>query len=95
MPISAQAFASVDKVVSVVSAVNGALEGAYPAAVHKLQLYLTKPKTQQALLKPIKTNVMEAHSHFRTLLQQHYTAEQAETVPLRSVEEVQTLLDAV
>jgi conserved oligomeric Golgi complex subunit 3 len=85
----------VDKVISVVSAVNRALEGGYAPAVHKLQLYLTKPKTQQVLLKPIKANVMEAHGHFRTLLQQHYTAEQAATVPLRSVEEVQTLLDAV
>ena len=91
-PIGQYAFAAPPRLAAVVAAVNDALAAAYPAAVAKLRLYLTKPRTQDALLRPIRTNIADAHGHVRALLQEHYSAEDAARVPLRSAEELEALL---
>lgn len=90
--INEQAFAAPEKVAAAVEAVNAALAGGLDDIVQKIQLYLTKPKTQAALQKPIKGNVVEAHRHLRSLLQEHYTSEQAALVPLHSEEALETVL---
>ena len=82
-----------DKLKSLVGAVNAALNSAYPSMVHKLALYLTKQKTQQALLKPIKINIIEAHGQLQTVLDQHFSADDAHQIPLRRDAALQSALD--
>jgi conserved oligomeric Golgi complex subunit 3 len=93
-PLNQQAFAVPEKLGALVAAVNQALDTTYPAAVNKLRLYLGKPKMQAALLKPIRSNISEAHAHIEAVLRESYTAEGAARVPLRSGPELQALLDA-
>ena len=57
----AQAFAAPERVAELVGRVREALGGALPAAAAKMRLYLPSPATRAILLKPIKSNVAEAH----------------------------------
>ncbi len=52
-----------------VSRVNAALSGPLPVAVAKLRLYLPNPATNAILLKPVKSNIAEAHGQIAKLLQ--------------------------
>lgn len=52
-----------------VSRVNAALSGPLPLAVAKLRLYLPNPATHAILLKPVKSNIAEAHGQIAKLLQ--------------------------
>lgn len=90
--IGQYAFAAPARVAAVVTAVNSALDTTYPAAVDKLRLYLTKPRTQDALLRPIRSNIADAHGHVRALLREHYSEDEAAGVPLRGEEELEGLL---
>ena len=58
----AQAFASPAKLAEMVSRVNEALAGPLPAAVQRMRLYLPNPGTHAILFKPVKSNLVEAHS---------------------------------
>jgi hypothetical protein len=91
-PISRLAFGSPAKLAAVVSAVNEALERSYPMAIQKLRLYLAKPRTRTALLKPIKSNIVEAHRQIRVVLQGQYSSEEAAAVPLHKPEELEKIL---
>lgn len=78
-----------------VSKVNEALAGQLPAAIHKLRAYLPNPQTYIILFKPIKSSVLEAHGQMAALLAGDYTAEEAASIPLKSQEELGSMLDAL
>lgn len=73
-------------------AVNESLRTRFPQAVEKVQLYITKPKTRASLMKPVVSNITEAHDQIRSLLHQIYTAEEAAAVPLMGKDELAQLL---
>ena len=57
VPLSAQAFAAPTKLTEMVVRVNEALVTQLPAAVKRMQLYLTNPSTHAILFKPVKVNI--------------------------------------
>lgn len=64
-PCTAQAFAAPDRVAELVGRVREALQGALPEAVARMRLYLPNSATHAILLKPVKSNVAEAHGQVR------------------------------
>ena len=92
--LNQQAFAAPPRVAAATAAVNDALASTYPAAVAKIQLYITKPKARCALLRPIRSNIAEALSHVAALLQEHYTEAEAASVPLLVGDALTARLDA-
>ncbi|GFR40890.1 hypothetical protein Agub_g1542 [Astrephomene gubernaculifera] len=92
-PLREQAFASPAKLAEVVGRVNAALEGPLPAAVAKMRLYLPNPATHAILLKPVKSNIAEAHGQIAKLLQTDYTSEEAAEVPLHNPQQLAAVLD--
>ncbi|KAG2494830.1 hypothetical protein HYH03_007071 [Edaphochlamys debaryana] len=94
-PMREQAFASVPKLAEVVGRVNAALGpgGPLPAAVGKMRLYLPNPATHAILLKPVKSNIAEAHGQVAKLLQSDYTPEEAAEVPLYNPQQLAAVLE--
>lgn len=90
--LSKLAFASPSKITSLVESVNDSLKTRFPQAAEKVQLYITKSKTRASLMKPVVSNITEAHDQIRSLLHQIYTAEEAAAVPLMSKDELTQLL---
>lgn len=90
--LSKLAFASPAKITSLVETVNDSLKNRFPEAAAKVQLYITKPKTRASLMKPVVSNIIEAHDQIRTLLHQIYTAEEAAAVPLLGKDELAQML---
>ena len=66
-----QAFASPAKLAEMVSRVNEALSGPLPQAVSRMRLYLPNPGTHAILFKPVKSNLVEAHSQVGDLCPPH------------------------
>ncbi|GLC45161.1 hypothetical protein PLESTB_000428800 [Pleodorina starrii] len=94
-PLREQAFASPAKLVEMVGRVNAALSGPLPAAVSKMRLYLPNPATHAILLKPVKSNIAEAHGQIAKLLQTDYTPEEAAEVPLHNPQQLAAVLDGL
>lgn len=92
--ISKLAFASTAKITNVVAVVNEALNTKYPLVAQKVNLYITKPKTRTSLMKPVISNILEAHEQVRTILNQIYTEAEAAAVPLQSKEDLEKALSA-
>jgi hypothetical protein len=90
--ISQHAFGAPQKVKDIVEAANTALDGKYSGLVAKMKLYLTKRTTRDVLLKPITSNIIEAHEQVAALLREHYAANDAGAVPLRSSTQLRDLL---
>ena len=90
--LSKLAFASIAKVEAIVAAVNESLQSRYTAAVQKMQLYVFSQKAREGLLKPIASNVIEAHEQVRKLLHEYYTAEDAQKVAIKSKADLEALL---
>lgn len=90
--LSKLAFASVGKVEGILTAVNELLQGKYAQAVQSMQLYVQSPKAREGLLKPIASNIIEAHEQVRKLLHEHYTAEDAQKVSMKSKAELEAVL---
>lgn len=66
--IKAAAFASEDKLTAIAKQVNTALGEILPKAVYTMNLYLNSQSTREALIKPIKSNVAEAHAQIDAIL---------------------------
>ncbi|EFJ48495.1 component of oligomeric golgi complex 3 [Volvox carteri f. nagariensis] len=94
-PLREQAFASPAKLVEMVGRVNAALSGPLPAAVSKMRLYLPNPATHGILLKPVKSNIAEAHGQIAKLLQMEYSPEEAAQVPLHDPQQLAAVLDSL
>ena len=90
-----QAFAKPERVAEIVSKVREALQTALPKAVKKMKLYLTNAGTHGILLRPIKSNIAEAHGQIASLLDSEYSEEQAQQVQLLPPPELSALLDAI
>ncbi|KAG2444178.1 hypothetical protein HYH02_009116 [Chlamydomonas schloesseri] len=96
-PMREQAFASPAKLAEMVGRVNAAMAAGGPlaAAVSKMRLYLPNPATHAILLKPVKSNIAEAHGQIAKLLQTDYTPEEAAEVPLHNPQQLQAVLEAL
>ena len=90
-----QAFASPQRVGEMVGKVREALRSTLPAAVARLKLYVRSPTTHAVLLRPIKSNIVEAHSQVATLLASEYTAEEVQAIHLPDPPELAALLDSL
>ncbi|AAG30981.1 unknown protein [Arabidopsis thaliana] len=59
----------------------------------KMKLYLQNPSTRTILFKPIKTNIVEAHTQVESLLKAEYSAEEQANINMISIQDLQTQLD--
>ncbi|UPR01228.1 Sec34 domain-containing protein [Chloropicon primus] len=87
------AFATPSKLTEIVKTVNEALEGTLPEAITKMRRYLDNPNTHSVLMKPIKSNIAEAHGQIAHLLESEYDAETIEMVPLMEPAKLQGLME--
>jgi hypothetical protein len=94
-PIREQAFASPAKLAEMVSRVNEGMTGPLAAAASRMRLYLPNPGTYAILFKPVKSNLVEAHTQVASLLAAEYPAEEVAGVPLKSGDELAALLDSL
>ena len=75
--------------------VREALAGPLPAAGAAMRAYLPSPPTRAALLKPIKSNVAEAHGQVAALLEAEYTPEEVAAIGLTPPDALVALLDSL
>ena len=78
-----------------VGKVREALRSTLPAAVARLKLYVMSPATHAVLLRPIKSNIVEAHSQVATLLASEYTPEEVQAINLPGAAELAHTLDSL
>eukprot|EP01025_Chloroclados_australasicus_P038138 TRINITY_DN3909_c1_g1_i1.p1 TRINITY_DN3909_c1_g1~~TRINITY_DN3909_c1_g1_i1.p1 ORF type:complete len:612 (-),score=69.55 TRINITY_DN3909_c1_g1_i1:390-2225(-) len=95
MPLKQHAFADPERVREMVDSVNEALSNRLPVAVSKMKLYLTSPSAINVLMKPIKSNIAEAHGQIAQLLQLEYTPEEVADVKLTPPQQLQQILDSM
>ncbi|KAL8160894.1 hypothetical protein V2J09_012383 [Rumex salicifolius] len=94
-PLKEQAFATPEKVAELFEKVRTAMQQELPKVIEKMNLYLQNPSTQSVLFKPIKTNIIEAHTQIELLLKSEYSAHEIETIGLVPTQELQTQLDGM
>ena len=75
--------------------VNEALAGPLPQAVARMRLYLPNPGTHAILFKPVKSNLLEAHSQVAALLQAEDPLEEVAEVPLKAATDLSALLEGM
>ncbi|KAL9311617.1 putative oligomeric Golgi complex, subunit 3 protein [Arabidopsis thaliana] len=92
-PLKEQAFATPDKVVELVQKVYAAIQQELLPILAKMKLYLQNPSTRTILFKPIKTNIVEAHTQVESLLKAEYSAEEQANINMISIQDLQTQLD--
>ena len=78
-----------------VGRVRAALKTTLPASVTRLKQYVRNPATHAVLLRPIKSNIVEAHSQIAQLLEAEYRPEEAAAVNLPSSTELADILDGL
>ena len=78
-----------------VGKVREALRSTLPAAVARLKLYVKSPATHAVLLRPIKSNIVEAHSQVATLLASEYAPEEVQAINLPGAAELAHTLDSL
>ncbi|KAG4378467.1 hypothetical protein GLYMA_17G045100v4 [Glycine max] len=92
-PLKDQAFATPDKVAELVQKVRNAIQEQLPGVIDRMKLYLQNSSTRTILFKPIKTNIIEAHTQVQSLLQSEYTSEEIQIINLKSIQDLQNELD--
>ncbi|KAJ0229257.1 Conserved oligomeric Golgi complex subunit 3 [Hirschfeldia incana] len=92
-PLKEQAFATPDKVAELVQKVYAAIQQELLPILEKMKLYLQNPSTRTILFKPIKTNIVEAHTQVESLLKVEYSVEVQASVNMISIQDLQTQLD--
>ncbi|EOA34883.1 hypothetical protein CARUB_v10022466mg [Capsella rubella] len=92
-PLKEQAFATPDKVAELVQKVYAAIQQELLPILAKMKLYLQNPSTRTILFKPIKTNIVEAHTQVESLLKAEYSAEEQANINMISIQDLQTQLD--
>ncbi|KAH0897791.1 hypothetical protein HID58_047359 [Brassica napus] len=92
-PLKEQAFATPDKVAELVQKVYAAMQQELLPILAKMKLYLQNPSTRTILFKPIKTNIVEAHTQVESLLKAEYSVEEQADVNMISIQDLQTQLD--
>ncbi|CAH8334719.1 unnamed protein product [Eruca vesicaria subsp. sativa] len=92
-PLKEQGFATPDKVAELVQKVYAAIQQELLPILAKMKLYLQNSSTRTILFKPIKTNIVEAHTQVESLLKAEYSAEEQANVNMISIQDLQTQLD--
>ncbi|XP_047965809.1 conserved oligomeric Golgi complex subunit 3 [Salvia hispanica] len=92
-PLKDQAFATPEKIVELVQKVGSAIQQELPGVTGKMKLYLQNPTTRSILFKPIRTNIVEAHTQVLNLLKAEYSAEDMQNVNMVSIHDLQAQLD--
>ncbi|MED6126914.1 Golgi transport complex subunit 3 [Stylosanthes scabra] len=92
-PLKDQAFATPDKVAELAQKVRTAIQEQLPGVIEKMKLYLQNPSTRTILFKPIKTNIVEAHTQVQSLLQAEYASEEIKIINLKPIQELETELE--
>ncbi|KAH9619484.1 hypothetical protein KSS87_019429 [Heliosperma pusillum] len=94
-PLKEQAFATIEKVAELIQKVGSAMQQELPRVIEKMKLYLSNPSTRTILFKPIKTNIVEAHTQVLSLLKSEYSAEEIRDINMVSISELQAQLDSL
>ncbi|GAB2219227.1 hypothetical protein Droror1_Dr00006859 [Drosera rotundifolia] len=94
-PLKEHAFASPEKLAEVVQKVSVSLHQVLPIIIEKMKLYLQNPTTRSVLFKPIKTNIIEAHSQVLSLLKSEYSPEDIEAIKMVKLQDLQAQLDSL
>lgn len=92
-PLKEQAFAAPEKVAEIVQKVSTAIQEELPRVMAKMKLYLQNPATRTILFRPIKTNIVEAHSQVQSLLKSEYSSEDTQHINMISIQGLQVQLD--
>ncbi|KAG6390917.1 hypothetical protein SASPL_148662 [Salvia splendens] len=92
-PLKDQAFATPEKIAELVQKVGSAIQQELPGVTGKMKLYLQNPTTRSILFKPIRTNIVEAHTQVLNLLKAEYSAEDMQNVNMVSMHDLQAQLD--
>ncbi|XP_010687595.2 conserved oligomeric Golgi complex subunit 3 [Beta vulgaris subsp. vulgaris] len=94
-PLKEQAFATPEKVSELVQKVSAMIQQELPRVIQKMKLYLLNPSTRTILFKPIKTNILEAHTQVQSLLKSEYSPEEIESIKMVSTQDLQAELDSL
>lgn len=88
-----QAFATPSKLAEMVEKVQESLNSDLPQVVASMKLYLQSPSTQAILFRPIKSNILEAHSQVLKLVEAEYSIEDQAVIKLPQPSSLQLHLD--
>lgn len=94
-PLKEHAFASPERLSQVAAAVNAALTASLPKVISKIRLYITNPTTQSVLVKPILSNIGEAHGQIASLLSGEYSEEEAGKIGFMDAEKLKETLNTM
>lgn len=94
-PLKDQAFATPEKVAELVQKVGSAILQELPRVMGKMKLYLQNPTTRTILFKPIRTNIIEAHTQVQILLKSEYSNEDMQIVNMVSIQDLEAQLDSL
>ncbi|KAJ6823791.1 conserved oligomeric Golgi complex subunit 3-like [Iris pallida] len=92
-PLKNQAFATPEKVAELIQKVGVVIQQDLPTVMKKMKLYLQNPSTRMILFKPIKTNIVEAHSQLQSLIKSDYSEEEIKNIGMVSIQDLQAQLD--
>ncbi|XP_042035952.1 conserved oligomeric Golgi complex subunit 3-like [Salvia splendens] len=92
-PLKDQAFATPEKISELVQKVGSSIKQELPGVAGKMKLYLQNPTTRSILFKPIRTNIVEAHTQVLNLLKAEYSPEDMQNVNMVSIHDLQAQLD--
>ena len=86
--LSTSAFGSEKRVAEVICSVNSSLETSFIDMMNSLKIYIRGTETQALLLKPIFSNIVEAHVQFFNILLQVYPREVLKGYGMLEVDEL-------
>ncbi|PKU70495.1 conserved oligomeric Golgi complex subunit 3 isoform X1 [Dendrobium catenatum] len=92
-PLRSYAFAAPERIVELTQKVGDNLQQELPKVMAKMKLYLQNPTTRMILFKPIKTNIVEAHVQFQSLIRSEYSPEEMQNFGLVSIQHLQSQID--
>eukprot|EP00889_Picochlorum_renovo_P006669 jgi/Picre1/33699/NNA_001178.t1 len=92
--IKQHAFASVERVTHLCQSVTETVEGPLFRNLILLAILMTD-KELSVIMKTIHENVMDAYSQLETIIQEEYTAEEADTIRLPTRDTVERILPVV
>ncbi|XP_058220188.1 conserved oligomeric Golgi complex subunit 3-like [Rhododendron vialii] len=95
-PLKDQAFATPDKVAQLVQKVSDTIQQELPRVMAKMKLYLQNQSTRTILFKPIKSNIVEAHTQVLSLLKSEYSHEEIQgIINMTSIQDLEQQLDSL
>ncbi|KAF2070398.1 hypothetical protein CYY_008284 [Polysphondylium violaceum] len=89
-----QAFADVSRIKDIVGGVKQKIISFLPEIYEKMKLYLTF-STQNLLMKPMRTNIIDSFDQINQYTKKYYTEEQIKSMDLISTDDLKKLLDSI